>query len=114
MSVNSTPIQPVPVPLEVLGNSEYSQTYRVGGHDHTLGNPIRHLLVSSQSNDVDFAGYSVPHPSERVVQIRVQMKTDKGRKADEAIVDACDTLKELCQHIKTKVEQAHDNVVKVE
>lgn len=38
--------------------------------DHTLGNALRYVLVRTPK--VDFAGYSVPHPAENKLHIRVQ------------------------------------------
>lgn len=38
--------------------------------DHTLGNALRHVLM--QNKEVDFCGYSVPHPSEPKMNLRLQ------------------------------------------
>ncbi len=38
--------------------------------DHTLGNLLRHELLKDP--DVLFAGYKVPHPLFRTVEVRVQ------------------------------------------
>ena len=38
--------------------------------DHTLGNALRHVLM--QNDEVDFCGYSVPHPSEPKMNLRLQ------------------------------------------
>lgn len=38
--------------------------------DHTLGNALRHVLM--QNAEVDFCGYSVPHPSEPKMNLRLQ------------------------------------------
>ncbi len=71
MSVNEVKIQPAPFELEVRGTGHpSSRTFAIGDEDHTLGNALRHVLM--QNAKVEFAGYSVPHPSEPVVQIRVQ------------------------------------------
>lgn len=43
--------------------------------DHTLGNALRHVLM--QNKEVDFCGYSVPHPSEPKMNLRLQT-TGKG------------------------------------
>ncbi len=38
--------------------------------DHTLGNSLRNIL--SQRADVEFCGYSIPHPSENKLNLRLQ------------------------------------------
>jgi DNA-directed RNA polymerase subunit L len=45
-------------------------TASIRNEDHTLGNALRWACV--QSRDVNFCGYSIPHPSEPVMNIRVQ------------------------------------------
>lgn len=42
--------------------------------DHTLGNALRHVLM--QNKEVDFCGYSVPHPSEPKMNLRLQTTGD--------------------------------------
>jgi DNA-directed RNA polymerase subunit L len=51
-------------------NSESECTFALADEDHTLGNAIRYAL--NRHADVVFAGYSVPHPSEPVLNVRVQ------------------------------------------
>jgi DNA-directed RNA polymerase I and III subunit RPAC2 len=38
--------------------------------DHTLGNSLRYIL--SKRSDVEFCGYSIPHPSENRMIVRLQ------------------------------------------
>ena len=40
--------------------------------DHTLGNALRHVLM--QKEETDFCGYSVPHPYEPKMNLRLQTK----------------------------------------
>ena len=40
--------------------------------DHTLGNALRYILASK--NEVEFVGYSMPHPSEQKMILRLQTK----------------------------------------
>ena len=65
-------------------NSESECTFALADEDHTLGNAIRHAL--NRHADVVFAGYSVPHPSEPVVNVRVQ--TSGRITATQALRDA--------------------------
>ena len=52
------------------GSDVKSATFIFGNEDHTLGNALRHVL--SQNASVDFVGYSVPHPYEPKMNIRLQ------------------------------------------
>jgi DNA-directed RNA polymerase I and III subunit RPAC2 len=52
------------------GGAGAEATFALAGEDHTLGNAVRYML--NKHAGVAFAGYSVPHPSDDVVNIRVQ------------------------------------------
>jgi len=45
-------------------------TYAIINEDHTLGNAVRYML--SRDKRVMVAGYSIPHPSEQKIHLRVQ------------------------------------------
>ena len=45
-------------------------TYNFKGEDHTLGNLLRFSLVKNP--DVEFCGYSITHPSENEMNLRLQ------------------------------------------
>ncbi|RUS18097.1 hypothetical protein BC937DRAFT_89150, partial [Endogone sp. FLAS-F59071] len=45
-------------------NDETSMTFSLKDEDHTLGNALR--------PEVDYCGYSIPHPSEAKMNIRIQ------------------------------------------
>jgi DNA-directed RNA polymerases I and III subunit RPAC2 len=102
-------------------------TFAIQNEDHTLGNVLRHVLV--QNEHIEFAGYSVPHPSEPIVQIRVQtynhpltsaaaaaaaavtaqattnMDHDPVNTASSALQDACQTVSNQCDHVLNVLEQ---------
>ena len=110
MSVNEVKNKPAPFELEVRGTGHPgSRTFAIGDEDHTLGNSIRHVLM--QNSKVAFAGYSVPHPSEPVVHIRVQTaeKTVVGNNDRQAATDvlkeACETLISQCDAVLDQVEE---------
>ncbi|UZJ52827.1 hypothetical protein CBS101457_002147 [Exobasidium rhododendri] len=44
--------------------------------DHTLGNAMRYMLMKNP--DVEFCGYSAPHPSEPKIHLRIQMFDHKS------------------------------------
>mmetsp|Transcript_15272 Transcript_15272/g.22382 ORF Transcript_15272/g.22382 Transcript_15272/m.22382 type:complete len:161 (+) Transcript_15272:69-551(+) len=118
MSVNEVKIKPAPFELEVRGTGHPgSRTFAIGDEDHTLGNSLRHVLI--QNSKIAFAGYSVPHPSEPVVHIRVQTAKVHGDdskedddddensrpRAVDALKEACETLIAQCTVIIDQVEE---------
>ncbi|KAF4715619.1 DNA-directed RNA polymerases I and III subunit RPAC2 [Perkinsus olseni] len=77
-------------------------TYQLKNEDHTLGNSVRYVL--SKNPKVDFAGYSVPHPNEPFVNIRVQ--TYPGTTADDAMIWALEELDVMFNTIQKKYTSA--------
>jgi DNA-directed RNA polymerases I and III subunit RPAC2 len=107
MSVNEVKLQKAAESFVVRGTGPAtSRTFCIGDEDHTLGNALRHVLISNVS--VGFAGYSVPHPAEPVVQIRVQtVPPSKGEPAPtaiEALKTSCQTLMDQCDIVLEKLE----------
>ncbi|GAX21770.1 DNA-directed RNA polymerases I and III subunit RPAC2 [Fistulifera solaris] len=101
MSVNEVKLKKATTPLTILGNGPAtSRTFCIGDEDHTLGNALRHILIRQQ--DVDFAGYSVPHPSEPFVHIRVQTSSET---AAAALHQSCHTLSQQCQLVLEQLER---------
>jgi len=62
-----------------------------------------------QNSKVEFAGYSVPHPSEPIVHIRVQ--TNEPTTAIQALQESCDTLNNQCEYVLTQLEAQLPEVV---
>lgn len=111
MSVNEVKIKPAPFELEVRGTGHPgSRTFAIGDEDHTLGNSIRHVLTNNSK--IAFSGYSVPHPSEPVVHIRVQTsktgnngdENDRPRAVD-LLKEACETLSSQCDFVIDQIEE---------
>eukprot|EP01056_Protomagalhaensia_sp_Gyna25_P003462 Protomagalhaensia_sp_Gyna_25__3461@NODE_3115_length_724_cov_132_188321_g2604_i0_p1_GENE_NODE_3115_length_724_cov_132_188321_g2604_i0NODE_3115_length_724_cov_132_188321_g2604_i0_p1_ORF_typecomplete_len105_score24_06RNA_pol_L_2/PF13656_6/2_4e24RNA_pol_L/PF01193_24/3_6RNA_pol_L/PF01193_24/8_5_NODE_3115_length_724_cov_132_188321_g2604_i0307621 len=50
--------------------SSRSITLTIEKEDHTLGNSLRSILSSRP--DIEFAGYSIPHPTETRFNLRIQ------------------------------------------
>ncbi|KAJ2084220.1 RNA polymerase subunit AC19 [Coemansia sp. RSA 988] len=78
-----------------------SMTFCIKEEDHTLGNSLRWAIM--QNPQVDFCGYSIPHPSEAKMNIRIQTteKCSAIDAMDKGIVD----LKSVCQLMKAKFQQ---------
>ena len=74
------------------GSSEdgTSASFQIIDEDHTLGNVLRYIIMK---NPVEFCGYSIPHPSENKLNIRIQ--TYGNISAVEALHQGLDNLSEL-------------------
>ena len=103
MSVNEVKVQKATEAFQVRGNGPpSSRTFAIGDEDHTLGNSLRHVLM--QNGKVEFAGYSVPHPSEPVVHIRVQTNKKANVTAVDALKEGCATLYDQCAYVLEQLE----------
>lgn len=78
------------------------------GEDHTFGNTIRYILATQHSTD--FVGYSIPHPSEHVIHLRLQTKPTSTVRA--AMSGACTVLEELCDVMMERFEGAVEKAVR--
>ncbi|KAJ2355990.1 RNA polymerase subunit AC19 [Coemansia erecta] len=81
-----------------------SVTFCIKEEDHTLGNSLRWAIM--QNSQVDFCGYSIPHPSEAKMNVRIQ--TVGSASAVEAMEKGIDDLNSVCQLMKTKFRQRID------
>ncbi|CAG8733838.1 4498_t:CDS:2 [Cetraspora pellucida] len=73
-----------------------SLTFSINGEDHTLGNALRYVITLNP--EVEYCGYSIPHPSEDKLNIRIQ--TTENTTAIEAMRKGLEDLKIICDHIK--------------
>lgn len=80
-----------------------AQLFSIAEEDHTLGNALRHMLAKNR--DVEFVGYSIPHPSEAKLNFRVQTY---GKPAGECVKDGLVNLIDVLEHIKSTYQAAID------
>ncbi|CAG8700944.1 2828_t:CDS:2, partial [Acaulospora morrowiae] len=80
-----------------------SVTFTINGEDHTLGNALRYTIMLNP--EVEYCGYSIPHPSEDKLNIRVQ--TTENTTAIEALRKGLEDLKMICDHIKETFIEAN-------
>lgn len=52
------------------GHSSHAVSFQIEREDHTLGNSLRYFI--NKNPDVEFCGYTIPHPSETKMNIRIQ------------------------------------------
>ncbi|KAH3672896.1 hypothetical protein WICMUC_003983 [Wickerhamomyces mucosus] len=75
-----------------------SASFQITEEDHTLGNALRYIIMKNP--EVEFCGYSIPHPSESKLHIRIQ--TYGSITAVEALHKGLDDLSDFCTHIEEK------------
>ncbi|KAI9079359.1 hypothetical protein K1719_038658 [Acacia pycnantha] len=91
-----------PITMELGSYSDQSKsTFSLADEDHTLANAVRFTL--NQDPRVTFCGYSIPHPSDNRVNIRVQTTGDPAR---EVLKDACQDLMLMCQHVRSTFDKS--------
>ena len=81
-------------------HSRQSKTFVLYDEDHTLGNSLRHVIMRDASTD--FCGYTVPHPSEPYLHLRVQTRKDT---AERALIDGAETLKKICSTVVAQFDK---------
>ncbi|KAL8450913.1 hypothetical protein Emag_003019 [Eimeria magna] len=86
---------------EGSGLDSRSLTASLPGETHTLGNAVRALLI--RNPDVEFAGYSVPHPTQVEMNLRIQ--TSEGP-ALNALEQALEELTAICDALEAKYDEA--------
>ncbi|TAQ90449.1 hypothetical protein B7494_g1251 [Chlorociboria aeruginascens] len=85
------------------GSEQDAVSYRIEKEDHTLGNALRYIIMKNP--DVEFCGYSIPHPSEDVMILRIQTYKAEGT-ADDALSKGLDDLIDLCDVVADKFKDA--------
>lgn len=70
-------------------------SFQIKYEDHTLGNTLRFMIMKNP--DVEFCGYSIPHPSESQMHLRVQTygettAIEAFRKGLSDLIDVCDVV----------------------
>ncbi|XP_035742341.1 probable DNA-directed RNA polymerases I and III subunit RPAC2 [Vespa mandarinia] len=81
---------------ELVGDQMYgekSRTFIFSEEGHTLGNALQFII--SQYPDVEFCGYTVPHPAETKMHFRIQTKN--GRATD-VLKRGLQDLEQVCDH----------------
>lgn len=81
-------------PTEATGteaDDPLNVTFVIRHEDHTIGNALRWVIARYE--DVDFVGYTLPHPSEIKIHLRIQCKGP--RTARQILKDALMELEAL-------------------
>ncbi|KAL1590784.1 hypothetical protein WHR41_00585 [Cladosporium halotolerans] len=86
------------------GSSDTAASFAFEKEDHTLGNALRYMIMKNP--DVEFCGYSIPHPSEAVLHLRIQ--TWDGVSASEVLRKGLEDLTDLCDVVVDKFTASRD------
>ncbi|RAH42937.1 DNA-directed RNA polymerase core subunit RPC19 [Aspergillus brunneoviolaceus CBS 621.78] len=86
------------------GATETAASFQFDGEGHTLGNALRYAIMKNPR--VEFCGYTIPHPSETKMNLRIQ--TYDTTTAVEALEKGLDTLMDLCDVVTDKFTVARD------
>uniref|UniRef100_A0A7R9U1D2 DNA-directed RNA polymerases I and III subunit RPAC2 n=1 Tax=Pinguiococcus pyrenoidosus TaxID=172671 RepID=A0A7R9U1D2_9STRA len=97
MAVNEQRLATADVAFEVLEAADETdvgnRTFVFGDEGHTLGNALRHVLM--RRKETHFCGYSIPHPSEPKMNMRLQT-TDKEMPAIDLLKTGLQDLADVC------------------
>ncbi|XP_059060175.1 probable DNA-directed RNA polymerases I and III subunit RPAC2 [Achroia grisella] len=77
-----------------------NRTYVFQNESHTLGNSLKCII--SRYEDVQFCGYTVPHPAESKMHFRIQAKETP---ALEILKRGLADLEKVCDHTLELFEQ---------
>ncbi|KAF3925641.1 hypothetical protein ABW21_db0207673 [Orbilia brochopaga] len=73
-------------------------SFQFENEDHTLGNALRWIIMKNPQ--VEFCGYSIPHPSETKMNMRIQTYGDITAK--DALIKGLADLRDLCDVVTDK------------
>ncbi|KAL4759931.1 DNA-directed RNA polymerase core subunit RPC19 [Aspergillus foveolatus] len=88
------------------GATDTAASFQFEGEGHTLGNALRFAIMKNP--EVEFCGYTIPHPSESKMNIRIQTYETDSTTAVEALEKGLDTLMDLCDVVTDKFTAARD------
>jgi len=89
------------------GATETPASFQFDGEDHTLGNALRYII--HKNPDVEFCGYSIPHPSEAKMNLRIQ--TYDGVSVYTVLEKGLEDLMAMCDVVEQKFTIARDDFV---
>jgi DNA-directed RNA polymerases I and III subunit RPAC2 len=77
-------------------------TYEIRSESHTMGNALRWGLQKNKK--VNFAGYTIPHPSENCLHLRVQTVELDEIPTSKAMEESFETLENIIDHMMITYE----------
>ncbi|KAH6654327.1 DNA-directed RNA polymerase [Truncatella angustata] len=89
------------------GSSATAASFEFLEEGHTLGNALRYMVMKNP--DVEFCAYSIPHPSEFKMNIRIQ--TYDTTTATAALAKGLKDMEDLCDIVEEKFWAARNDFV---
>ncbi|KAF2861893.1 RBP11-like subunits of RNA polymerase [Piedraia hortae CBS 480.64] len=87
------------------GSTETAASWEFAKESHTLGNALNYVV--SKNPDVQFSAYTIPHPSENVMNLRIQTYGQAdGVSAASVLRKGLADLQELCDVVEDKFKAA--------
>ncbi|RMZ86213.1 hypothetical protein DV737_g313, partial [Chaetothyriales sp. CBS 132003] len=111
------------------GASSHAASFQVMNEDHTMGNALRYFINKksaftaktnssekknarptncASSPDVEFCGYTIPHPAEPKMSIRIQTWEDSKTSAFDALRKGLQDMVEACDVVSATFTHARD------
>ncbi|KAK8221274.1 DNA-directed RNA polymerase I and III polypeptide [Phyllosticta capitalensis] len=91
------------------GAEDTAASFEFENEDHTLGNALRYIIMKNPS--VEFCGYSIPHPSENKMNLRIQTYEDANVNVYDVLEKGLQDLSDLCDVVIDKFTVARDEFV---
>jgi DNA-directed RNA polymerase I and III subunit RPAC2 len=85
-------------------NDPSSGSFLFQGETHTMGNALRQAINPNPA--VRFCGYSVPHPAEKKMRIRIQAKKDSN--IIDIVNQGLDDFSQWCTNLEHEFDAAFD------
>ncbi|KAF1346472.1 DNA-directed RNA polymerase I and III 14 KDA polypeptide [Delphinella strobiligena] len=95
-----------PQRIRVLpGSTDTAASFEFTKEDHTLGNALRYIIMKNP--DVEFCGYSIPHPSEAKMNLRIQTWDEVN--VYDVLEKGLNDLMDMCDVVIDKFTIAREN-----
>mmetsp|Transcript_9984 Transcript_9984/g.14978 ORF Transcript_9984/g.14978 Transcript_9984/m.14978 type:complete len:112 (+) Transcript_9984:37-372(+) len=95
------------VRVEVKGQDPSCMTFVIHNEGHTLGNVLRYFV--SKHEDVELCGYSIHHPSDEKLHLRVQLvKNESKKECRDVLKDSLENISGMCDHLEKLFVDACD------
>ena len=86
---------------------EFCKTFVIHGEDHTMGNALKHALC--QYPEVQFCGYTIPHPTENKIHLRIQSCNVPAMPLlRRALKQLIDRNSEILKAVQTEIKRAEE------
>ncbi|KAG9198104.1 hypothetical protein B5807_10437 [Epicoccum nigrum] len=91
----------------LAGATESAASFQFDGEDHTLGNALRYIIMKNP--DVEFCGYSIPHPSETKMNLRIQ--TYDNVSVYQVLEKGLEDLMSMCDVVTDKFTASREDFI---